>query len=704
MDNGKNIIGRAYLVFFFLIVFALAVIGKIGVIQFWQGDLWADRVEHLTTDLRQIKPIRGNIYSSDGNMLATSVLDYDIRMDMRAGNFDEDDFLKNLDSLSAGLANLFRDRTAAAYKKDLLAAFRAGKRYHLVKGKVTHQQVRIARGLPFWNKGRHAGGVIFEKHFHRERPFRSLAGRTVGYEREGVRPVGLEGAYESELSGRPGKRYEKRLAGGIWMPVSNSNEVEPLDGCDIYSTIDIGIQDVATHALRTQLKKHRAEYGSAILMEVSTGDIIAIANLGRMDDSSYAEVYNYAVGAATEPGSTFKLASVMAALEDGVLDLDDKVDTRGGQHRFHDKIMRDSNREGYGIIDLFTAFQKSSNVGISTLINSRYENNPREFVDRLYKLGLGRKLGLEIPGEGAPKIKDPGDPGWSGTTLPWMSIGYETLMTPLQLLTFYNAVANDGVMVKPRFVREIRRNGTLVRKVPVEVINPAIASRQTIQKAQKLLEGVVSDEGTASNLQNNLYKIAGKTGTAQVARANMGYRHEEKVSYQASFAGYFPADNPKYSCIVVVNGPANNIYYGSWVAGPVFKEIADRIIIRHMEMQKEMNGHPEQLAVNIPVSLSGHSQELFAIFDRLGVPIDNAAEDYPWVTTRTGRDTVSVQRRTVVEGRVPNVVGMGLSDGLYLLEKAGFHVQVSGVGTIMKQSIPPGTISQRNRNIKIQLS
>lgn len=704
METGRNIINRAYLIFFFLIVFAAAVIVKIAIIQFWQDDIWTARVERLTTDLREIKPVRGNIYSADGNMLATSVLDYDIRMDMQAGGFDGEDFLAKLDTLSLSLAALFKDKPAAAYRKDLLEAYNARKRYHLVKAKATHQQVQQAREFPFWNKGRHSGGVIFEKHFHRERPFKALAGRTVGYEREGVRPVGLEGAYEADLSGRPGKRYEKRLAGGVWMPVTTANEVEPIDGSDIYSTIDIGIQDVATHALRKQLAKHRAEYGTAVLMEVETGNILAIANLGRTADSSYAEIYNYAVGAATEPGSTFKLAAVMAALEDGVLKLDDEVDTRGGEHLFYDKIMRDSNREGYGLIDLFTAFQKSSNVGISKLIDSRYRDNPREFVNRLYKLGLGSKLGLSIPGEGAPKIKDPGEPGWSGTTLPWMSIGYETLMTPLQMLTFYNAVANDGVMVKPRFVTEVRRNGRIVRKVPVEVINPAIASRQTIEQAKKLLESVVTEEGTAGNLRNDLYQIAGKTGTAQIARANLGYRYREEVSYQASFVGYFPADDPKYSCIVVVNGPSNNIYYGSWVAGPVFKEIADRVILGRMELQKKFDPVESELAVHIPISLSGHREELLTIFDRLDIPVDDVAADYPWVTTRTGRDTVKVERRSVVDGRVPNVVGMGLSDALYLLESAGLEVKVQGVGTIKRQSIPPGTPTSAYGTIIIHLS
>src|SRR5690606_25895041 len=288
-------------------------------------------------------------------------------------------------------------------------------------------------------------------------------------------------------------------------------------------------------------------------------------------------VYNYAVGEATEPGSTFKLASLMAAFEDGLIDLHDTIDTENGKYRFYDRIMRDSNGKGHGKIDVLTVFQKSSNVGISRIINESYADNPQKFVDRLYKMGLGRKLGLEISGEGKPIIKDPSDKSWSGVTLPWMSIGYETLMTPLQILTFYNAVANDGVMLKPQFVSEVQRNGITIQENKPVVLNQAIASRETIAKARKMLESVVTDEGTAANLRFGAYHIAGKTGTAQIANAKYGYKYDQAVSYQASFVGYFPAEAPEYTCIVVVNGPSNNVYYANRVAGPVFKEIADKV-------------------------------------------------------------------------------------------------------------------------------
>ncbi|MFT4771069.1 MAG: cell division protein FtsI (penicillin-binding protein 3) [Cryomorphaceae bacterium] len=704
MAERKNIINKAYLVFLAVCFFSLFVLGKIVMIQFIEGDKWEAKVEKLTTDLREITPVRGNVYTTDGNMLSTSVPIYEIRMDMECEGFDEEAFDEEIDSLSFRLSQLFGNKTAAQFKNDLLDAQKAGNRYYRVKSKVEHDERQQAEKFPFFRRGRLKSGVIFEKNTVRKHPFGSLAARTVGYERDGVRPVGIEGAYDAELRGVPGSRYEKRLAGGTWMPIDNTNEVEPQDGYDVYTTIDINIQDVAESALRKQLKKHRAHHGCAVLMEVKTGRIKAIANLTLSKDSTYREVYNYAVGEATEPGSTFKLPALMAALEDGLLELTDSINTKNGKHKFYDRTMRDSNDKGFGKIDVVTAFQKSSNVAISRLIFDRYKDNPREFVDRLFKMGLGRPLGVEIAGEGEPKIKDPSDPTWSGTTLPWMSIGYETLMTPLQILTFYNAVANDGKMVKPAFVKDLRRNGKVLKTFEPVVINSSIASHETLRKARLILETVVSAEGTASNLRFGAYSIAGKTGTAQIANAQYGYKYQEAVSYQASFVGYFPADKPEYTCIVVVNGPSNNVYYGNQVAGPVFKEIADKVFAGRLDLHDLNEQEPALLAVKIPVSKSGQREDLDFIFNEFNVPVNDEANGYAWVTTHTGTDTVTVERRTIPKDRVPNVVGMGLRDGLFLLEKAGLDVRVKGKGMISKQSIPPGTNLSRYESIQIELS
>jgi len=704
MADRKHIVNKAYFVFFAICIFSLLVFGKIITIQFLQGDKWEAKVERLTTDLREITPVRGNVYSCDGNMLATSVPIYEIRWDTRCKGFEKEAFHNNLDSLSQHLSDLFKDRTPKEYAADLLTAFQAGNRYYKVKSKVDHDQVIEVKEFPFFKKGRYKSGVIYEKSTERKHPFGSLAARTVGYERENVRPVGLEGAYDSELRGVPGQRYEKRLAGGVWMPIDNSNEVEPLDGCDLYTTIDINIQDVAESALRKQLQMHKARHGCAVLMEVKTGRIKAIANLTMGTDSTYREVYNYAVGEATEPGSTFKLPALMAAFEDGLLSLSDSVDTKRGRHKFYDRTMKDSNDKGYGKVNVLTAFQKSSNVAISRLLFERYKDDPREFVDRLYKMGLGRPMGVEISGEGVPKIKDPSDPTWSGTTLPWMSIGYETLMTPLQILTFYNAVANNGKMVAPVFAQELRRTGKILKKFEPRVINPSIASFETLAKARKMLESVVSKEGTASNLRFGAYSIAGKTGTAQIANAQYGYKYNQEVSYQASFVGYFPAEKPEYSCIVVVNGPSNDVYYGNRVAGPVFKEIADKVFAGRLDLHHKKDENDTRIAVRIPVSKSGQKEDLTLIFNEFGVPVEDRSSNYDWVSTYTGADTVTIEKRTIPKDRVPNVVGMGLRDGLYLLEKAGLEVQIKGQGMITRQSVPPGTDLSQYQSIQIELS
>lgn len=704
MDERANITNKAYFVFLGLCLFALAVVGKIAMIQFVEGEKWERKAARITTDLREIVPPRGNIYAEEGHLLATSVPVYEIRMDMRSEALKEEDFFGTLDSLSAALSGLFKDRSAARYKADLKAAYKSGNRYYLVKAGAEYDDIVEAATFPLWRKGRYSGGVIFEKQTVRRMPYGDMAARTVGYTREGVAPVGLEGAYNPDLRGRVGQRYEKRLAGGVWMPIKNTNEVEPVDGSDLLTAIDVNIQDVASNALRKQLKKHKARHGCAVLMEVKTGYIKAIANLTLTGDSTYGERYNYAVGEATEPGSVFKLPALMAAFEDGKISLTDSVDTERGAYRFYDRIMRDSNDKGYGKIDVLTVFQKSSNVGVSRLINEHYKDEPRRFTDRLFKMGLGHKLGLEIAGEGSPKIKDPSQAGWSGVTLPWMSIGYETLMTPLQILTFYNAVANDGVMVKPLFAKEIRRNGRTVKHIEPQVINRSVASSETVRKARTMLESVVSEEGTASNLRFGAYSIAGKTGTAQIANARYGYKYEQSVSYQASFVGYFPAEEPEYSCIVVVNGPSNDVYYGNQVAGPVFKEIADKVYAKRFDLQREMPTPAAQTALRVPVSKSGYAEDLQEFFAAVDVPVDDASEGYPWVTTKTRADDVLFERRTIPEGRVPNVTGMGLRDGLFLLEEAGLKVKVSGAGVIKTQSLPPGTRAVPGHTVKIELS
>jgi cell division protein FtsI (penicillin-binding protein 3) len=476
---------------------------------------------------------------------------------------------------------------------------------------------------------------------------------------------------------------KQRLTGGDWIPVDDVSSVESKDGNDVVSTLDVDLQDVATTALMKQLKKNNAHHGCAVLMEVATGDIKAIANLELGGDGDYHETYNYAIGESTEPGSTFKLPSLMAALEEGVIDTGDVVDTGNGTVKFYNKIIRDTREEGYGKLTVKQVFEKSSNVGTSKLIYEHFKDNPIEFVNRLYAMKLNEKLNLQIKGEGEPLIRYPGEKYWSGLSLPMMSHGYEVQLTPMQILTFYNAVANDGRMMRPRFVSEIRRNGTVIRRFEPEVIINSMASRSTIRKAKKMLEGVV-EHGTGMNLKDADYKIAGKTGTAQIAKEKYGYRSGSRISYQASFVGYFPAENPLYSCIVVVNAPSNSVYYGNLVAGPVFKEISDKVYSTSFFRDYRDDGLDKKV-LTAPDAGNGYRKDINEILRDMRIRYKRTS-DNDWVATRESGDTIKLVAVNPQPGLVPDVRGMTLRDAMFLLENSGLRVKFSGKGRVRKQS------------------
>jgi cell division protein FtsI (penicillin-binding protein 3) len=476
---------------------------------------------------------------------------------------------------------------------------------------------------------------------------------------------------------------KQRLTGGDWITISDASSVDSKDGNDIVTTIDIDLQDVASSALLKQLKKHNANHGCAVVMEVETGDIRAIVNLEQASDGSYHESYNYAIGESTEPGSTFKLPSLMAALEDGVIDTGDIVDTGSGSVKFYNKIIRDTKEEGYGRLTVKQVFEKSSNVGTSKLIYEHYKDRPKDFVNRLYAMKLNQKLDIQIAGEGEPLIRYPGDKLWSGLSLPMMSHGYEVQLTPLQILTFYNAVANDGRMMKPRFVTAIMNNGNVIKQFEPDVIINSIASRSTIRKAKKMMEGVV-EHGTAMNLKNANYRIAGKTGTAQIAKGKAGYRSGTRISYQASFVGYFPAENPLYSCIVVVNAPSNGVYYGNLVAGSVFREISDKIYATHF-FRDYVTDNQDDKKTAAPEAGNGLRADINEVLSELDVNYKKGAKDQ-WVATRENGDTIRLVGLTMKEGLVPDVRGMSLRDALFLLENSGYRVKYNGKGKVLRQS------------------
>jgi len=700
MPIKKEILTRLGVVYLLIVVFGMLIIGKIFYLQFFEKEKWAS-AETQSIRHMSIESNRGNIYSSDGRMLAVSVPFYEIRMDMQSDPFTREIFYQGVDSLSRALSGLFRDRSWAEYKQDLVRARENGNRYFLVKRNVTYDQLQAVKKFPIFRRGRFEGGVIYVQTNKRIRPHGLLAARTIGYTMEANvgSVVGIEGAYETELKGVEGYRLMRRIRGDIWMPISDRNEVEPRDGYDVYSTIDLDLQDVAENALLTQLQRHDADHGSVILMEVETGKIRAIANLGKDVDGVYRETYNYAIGESTEPGSTFKLASVIALLEDGYIEPDEIVDVGDGSITYYDKRLFDSGEEGLGKITIQEAFEKSSNVGISKLVNENYKDKPEQFINRLYKMGLNQKLNLEIRGEGVPDIKYPDNKLWSGISLPMMSIGYEVRMTPLQTLTFYNAIANGGVMVKPQFVEELRYHGKLVRKYDRKVIKHSVCSADTRKKVQDMLEGVV-ERGTAKNLNNSYYKIAGKTGTAQIANQKFGYN---KRSYQASFAGYFPADKPRYSCIVVVSSPSKWVYYGNVVAGPIFREVADKIYIRDFDMHRDSEP-PVEMANSAPYSKSGSRTEIREALEFLDLPYSEGDSESKWINTSSNNDKVDFRMRSISTMLVPDVSGMGLKDAVFLLENAGLSVTVRGRGTVKSQSVPAGSRIRKGEVVRLDMS
>lgn len=695
-------LNRSYLVYLTVALLGLTIIGKALYIQLVEGAYWREKAENLTTVYRDIEAVRGNIYSDDGSMLATSIPIYEVRMDLNADGLEDELFNAEVDSLSIRLSGLFKDKSPVEWKRQLVTARQEGQRYHLIKRKVKYHQMKELRTFPIFNRGRYKGGLIVLQQNKRERPFRMLAARTIGYDREDISPVGLEGAYRSELGGVSGKRLMQKISGGLWMPINDENEVEPQDGYDVHTTINLNIQDVAENALLDQLKRHDAHHGCVILMEVETGEIKAIANLSKDDEGDYYEYYNYAIGESAEPGSTFKLPSLVVALEDGYIDLNDSVDAGDGEAEFFGEKMRDSKEGGYGKITVEDAFAFSSNIGVMRLVEKYYANEPAKFIKGLKRMGLNEEIGIEIAGEGAPLIKDPSDNSWSLISYLWTSIGYEVKMTPLQILTFYNAIANDGKMVKPMFVRKITDKSSVVREFETEVIKKQVCSPKTVKEARQLLESVV-DHGTAKNLKNVNYKIAGKTGTARVAKSSGGYG--TKITYQASFAGYFPADDPKYSCIVVVNAPNRSVYYASHVAGPIFSEIADKIYATSINIHDELQKSEDITSLTrIPVSKSGHQRDLQRVFEEIEVPVQSTNPENQWVVTQTGEDHVEMGRRNIVDNLVPNVKGMSAQDAVFLLENAGLKVQLRGRGMIKKQSVPAGSIVQRGQRIILELS
>lgn len=689
-NDNKDIYWRAYLIYFGFVIVMLVAIIKTFSLQFeGKNTVFTTNTgfeEKMPTRTVQRTPRRGEILDVNYTPLVTSVSFYDIHMDPTV--VPQELFDKEINELCTELAKHFPEKTASEYQLYIRSGREAGKRYLLIKRKATIEERKLLRSFPIFNKGRLKGGLIdTDETVIRKRPHGELLKRTLGYYRpkEGSKSdlrVGIEGAFNEYLSGEPGMEIEQKYGNG-WKKTGQIMR-ESLEGANVVTSIDKEIQEVAHSELELQLKLQGAKNGSVIVMDVKTGFVKAIVSLTKASDGNYYELYNHAIGTKEVPGSTFKLASLMAALEDGRININDKVNSTGN-YRFYSSELTDHDG-GYGMITIQQAFEKSSNV-ISKVISKAYRGDSQAFIDRLKSFGLSDSLGLDILGEQKPTFYYPGHPNWSGISVPWMSVGYEVQQTPMQTLAFYNAVANNGKLMKPQFVQEVRRGGELVKRFEPIVLRDKICSQKTIAVLKGCLEGVVK-RGTGRALQSSLFTIAGKTGTARILNDNAEYGEKGERKYQASFVGYFPAESPIYSCIVVISAPSQDIY-GAKVSGTVFSAIANKVYATQLKYHKAINEKRKQLK-EVPSMSAGNRTDLEKVMRTMKIPF-SLNEDKEWMTAEREENKILLYGRYIGKTTVPNVRGMNARDAVYLIEKTGMKVQVKGYGTVVSQSVEPGT-------------
>ncbi len=665
----ETMLFKFYITIFFVLVFFCVIFYRVFSIQYIHGKKYREKAEKTTVKNIIVPAGRGNVYADDGSLLATSMSKFDIRMDVMAVKTKV--FEKNIEALAEELAKLLGN-TKRYYELKLRRARNANNRYLLIAKNIDYIDYVKMRSFPIFKKGVYGGGFIAEQDTVRVYPIGKIAQRTIGYD-DNRGKVGVEGAFSNYLIGVDGSRLKQRIASNQWKPIGNSNEVEPIDGKDVITTIDVNIQDVTHYALLKQLKKFNADHGCAVVMEVNTGEIKAMSNLGKGKDGLYYERRNYAVWEKHDPGSTFKLATVMAGLEDRVIDTSSVVNTGNGVYVYNKRRIVDSNRE-HGKMSIAKGFELSSNIVMAKMALQHYANNPKKFTDRIKFFGLGAKTNISIAGESQPYIPDPKSNRWSPISLAWMAWGYGSELTPLQMLTFYNAVANNGELVKPRLVKELRFGSEVIKRFDKVVVRPRIARQSTIDKVVKLMENVVK-RGTAKKLYSPKFSMAGKTGTAkkfiprhQGSDGRMVSGHYSDKKYIASFAGFFPVKNPKYSCIVVIHSPDKDKgYFGAKVAGPVFKEIAHRIY---------MATPVQETKVDYVLESKGLEKNYQKYYEKL--------QKYKTI--------------------MPNVVGMSGMDAVSLLENMGVKVEFKGVGKVKEQSVKKGEKIRKGAVVYLRLS
>jgi cell division protein FtsI (penicillin-binding protein 3) len=694
----KSIVTRVRVAFLCICLFAAAIVAKVVRVQFFEGQKWAQIQKEKRIVYQPVYATRGDVLSDDGRIMATSLPFYRVAFDPTI--CPEKTFARDIDSLALLLSRFYQDKSPEGYRRKIKNARLSKRRYVRLHSRlINYQDKKMMTSWPIFREGKNKGGVIFEKVDKRFRPFGSLAQRTIGRITEDKNGSGLEYSFNSQLAGKDGEALFERMAGGN-KPIYNGTEVKPMPGYDIRTTIDINLQDVAENALYKALVSNNAQYGCVVLMEVQTGEIKAIANLGKEREGVYVENYNYAVGnhGRTEPGSTFKLASMMALFEETDLTPDDSIDTGKGPQKIGGAYMNEATGNGYGMLTIADVFGKSSNPGTAKLIERTFGTNPQKYVEYLEKFGLTRPLGFQLHGEARPFIRTPQDPRWSRPTLSRMAIGYGLQISPLQTLAFYNAVANNGIRVTPIIVKEIRKADAVVERFEAKDYNPTrICSEETVKKLQRLMEGVV-ERGTGKHVKSKYYKVAGKTGTAWKVKDG---KYDTKV-YSTSFAGYFPADNPKYSCVIIIDTPKSGRIYGGDVAAPVFRELADKAFARSLSLHKPLAARINPNRSKLPPVKAGSQEELTLVCNKLGIST-HALADEEWIRVDSQNHALIWKPNRLQAGRVPNVTGMTLRDALFVLGNQGIKVRSEGVGRVQAQSLEPGTPIQKGSVITLTL-
>ena len=699
MNIKSNILFRIYLIGGLCSLFGVAVLGKVYHIQTYKQGYWKSLADSLTTNYFDVKAERGNIYSADDKLLATSVPYFELHIDFASKAMTNEIFKKNVDSLAFYMWKNFNKNTVQGYKEQLIKARKQKKRYYPLCANADYSLLKDIKKWPLFREGKFKGGLIVETHQERRNPYGHLAQRTIGLIRDNAQDIGLEEASDSLLKGVNGKVLKQKIAGGEWVPIKGAGQIEPKNGYDIITTIDLGLQDITESTLMQAVTEYQADFGCAILMEVKTGAIKAIANLGKIKDATYSENYNYAIGLSNEPGSVFKIAGYLALFDDGFIKLTDSINSNHASAVFAGQLLTDDGHNSqYSFLTPGKALAISSNVAIAKWITQFYGNNKQKFYNKLEDFGLTAAAHIDLKGESSPVIHKPKD--WSALSLPWIAHGYEVKFTPLQILTFYNAIANNGTRMKPYLVQQVLDNGNVIREYKPTSTKQKICKPEAAAMAKEILLRVVEDKnGTGRGISTPHYRIAGKTGTAKMSFGKTGYTDKNL----SSFVGFFPADDPMYSCIVVIGGPQGLFTTGGAVSAPVFRTMADKIITSNIKGNKAIN--KDSTIANKPLPfLKGTKEEVNEFNKRFNVKFD-FKEDWEYAFVKSDSfGKIGIGKIDIEDATVPSVRGMLLDDAVYVLENKGLKVSFIGKGKVAGQSIPAGSQIIKGSSIQLVLN